>query len=253
MADASTLMNRLREMILSGELSPGERITEAALATRLGLSRTPIRNVLPGLAAEGFLEPVGRRGFAVKAFSEAEAMDAIELRSLLEGQAARMLARAGASDDLLAELDTCLAEGDRLFGKRYLDRDDEQQYGAMNRRFHHLIVDNCGSPMLKTMVERLNRVPFVAPAVIVFDQIGLRRAFDFLFRAHGHHHAIVEAIRDRDGERAESLFREHANQQRLSMFERRAHLQLDRERGDGSKQRNRRDKRAGLSKLRRET
>jgi GntR family transcriptional regulator of vanillate catabolism len=74
------------------------------------------------------------------------------------------------------------------------------------------------------MIGRLNGVPFVGPSVIVFDQIGLRGAFEMLFRAHGHHHAIVEAIRDRDGERSEWLFREHANQQRLSMFERRALL-----------------------------
>jgi GntR family transcriptional regulator of vanillate catabolism len=76
--------------------------------------------------------------------------------------------------------------------------------------------------MLKMFVDRLNLVPFVAPSVVVFHQVGFRRAFDLLFRAHGCHHAIVEAIRERDVSRAESLFREHAHQQRLSMFSRRA-------------------------------
>jgi GntR family transcriptional regulator, vanillate catabolism transcriptional regulator len=73
---------------------------------------------------------------------------------------------------------------------------------------------------LKQIVDRLNLLPFVAPSVLVFDQVGIARAFDLLFRAHGCHHAIVEAIRGRDAARAESLFREHAHQQRLSMFSR---------------------------------
>ncbi len=222
MLASNTLMNRIRELILSGELAPGERVTEAALATRLGMSRTPIRNVLPGLAAEGLIEPVGRRGFAVRAFSNQDCLQALELRSVLEGQAARMLVRKGASEALIAELNQCLDQGDAIFGKRYLDREDEREYGEMNGRFHDLIVGACNVPVLRTMVERLNNVPFVAPAVIVFDQVGLRRAFELLFLAHGQHHAIVEAIVMRDGERAENLFREHANQQRVSMFARRA-------------------------------
>lgn len=209
-------------MILSGELKPGERITEAGLAERLEMSRTPVRNVLPVLATEGFLEPVGQRGYRIKAFSEEESWEALELRALLEGYAARILAQNGAPPAVLGALDECLEEGDGLFEKRHLDLEDEQQYGAMNGRFHRIIVDACGSPLLKSLVERLNRVPFVAPSVIVFDQIGLRRAFDLLFRAHGVHHAIVDAIRQRDGSRAEILFREHAHQQRISMFSRRS-------------------------------
>ncbi|MBC2666988.1 GntR family transcriptional regulator [Novosphingobium flavum] len=227
MAAADALLNRLREMILSGELLPGERITESSLADRLGVSRTPVRNVLSGLAAEGLIEPVGKRGFAVKAFSEDEALEALEIRAMLEGQAARKLARKGVKPDLLAQLNECLDEGDALFAKRFLNLEDEQEYGVMNARFHSLIVENCGSPILIGMIERLNNVPLVAPSVIVFDQIGLRKAYDILIRAHGHHHAIVEALRDRNEERVDMLFREHANQQRLSMFERRARLRID--------------------------
>jgi GntR family transcriptional regulator of vanillate catabolism len=233
MSDAP-LMNRLREMILAGELAPGQRVTEAGLAELLGVSRTPVRNVLPGLAAEGFLEPVGRRGFAVKDFSERETWEALELRALLEGQAARLVAKKGASAELLDALDHCLAEGDGLFEKRHLTLEDEIAYGAMNERFHRLIVDACDSPMLQMFVDRLNRVPFVAPSVVVFDQIGLRKAFDLLFAAHRVHHAIVDAIRERDAERAEILFREHAHQQRFSMFQRRAKQRLQQEaRHDG--------------------
>jgi GntR family transcriptional regulator of vanillate catabolism len=221
MTDIS-LTNRIREMILAEELPPGARVTEVGLATRLGVSRTPIRSILPTLAAEGLIEPIGKRGFAVRAFSETECLEALELRAYLEAYAGRLLAKNGISPADLAMLEACLEEGDQLFSKGHLDREDEQQYGAMNEKFHRVIVDACNVHLVRTILDRLNRVPFVAPSVIVFDQIGLRTAYEQLMRAHGFHHAIVEAIKTRDGERVEVLFREHANQQRLSMFSRRA-------------------------------
>ncbi len=92
----------------------------------------------------------------------------------------------------------------------------------MKKEFPRIIWHGCDSPMLEMFVDRLNLVPFVAPSVVVFDKIGLQRAFVLLFRAHGVHHAIVEAIRERDGARAEALFREHAHQQRFSMFSRKS-------------------------------
>ena len=208
----------LREMILSGELAAGERLTEAGLAEQLGMSRTPIRNAIPALAAEGFLIPVGKRGFAVKEFDDEETLRSIELRGTLEALAGRTLARNGASPEVMAELDDCLLEGDDIFKKRYVTDDDENAYSEMNIRLHRTIVENCQSPMLESFIDRLYHVPFIAPSAIVFDQVGLDRAFELMFRAHGHHHAIVSAIRARDGERVEFLFKEHSKIQFESMF-----------------------------------
>lgn len=219
MADAP-LLHRLREMILTGALAPGERLTEVGLADRLGVSRTPVRNALPALAAEGLVEPIGRRGFAVRAFSDAESVEALELRALLEGHAARSLAQRGASPDLLAELQQCLDQGDALFASGQVTPEDEERYGEINSRFHDLVIAAGGSATLKALIERVNRAPFVSPSAIAFDKVGQPQAFILLLRAHGHHHAIVDAIRQRDGARAETLFREHAHQQRLSMFTR---------------------------------
>jgi len=216
-----TLENTLKEMILREELAPGERLTEAGLAERLGVSRTPVRNLLPRLAAEGFLMPVGKRGYVVADFSKQDIYGALDLRAALEGWAARALAEAGASDELLTQLQECLAWGDKLFESTDLTRDDEEQYGSMNVRFHTLIVEGSRSQFAKMFYDRLRLVPFVSPDVIAFDQVGARSAFNMLHRAHGFHHAIVDAIRRRDGARAEMLFREHANHQRVSMFERR--------------------------------
>ncbi len=216
----SPLLNQIREMILSGELAPGERITEVGLAEKLGVSRTPIRGVLPVLATDGYLEPVGKRGYSVKTFIMEEALKALELRAMLEGVAAKYLAEKGAEADLIRELELCLGQGDEIFEKRYLTREDEERYGEMNARFHKLVVEHCGSQPLITFVERLNKLPFIGPSVMVFDQVGLEKAFELLFRAHGQHHDVVEAIRDGDAARAEAVFREHGNAQRHSLFSR---------------------------------
>ncbi len=213
-------LTHLREMILSGELQPGERITEVDLAERLGVSRTPIRSALPVLEASGFIEPVGKRGYAVKKFDMDEALKALELRSMLEGLAAKYLAQSGASAEILAELELCLELGDELFRKRYLTHEDEDRYGEMNARFHDIVVQNCGSSPLIAFIEKLNAMPFINPSVLVFDHVGLDQAFEMLFRAHGQHHDLTEAIRDRDAGRAEAIFREHGNAQKHSLFSR---------------------------------
>lgn len=214
---------RLREMILSGELKAGERITEVSLAECLGVSRTPIRSALPILEADGYIETVGKRGYAVKKFDVDGAMKALELRAHLEGFAAKYLAQSGASETLLAELEACLLLGDEIFKKRFLTYEDEEKYGEMNDRFHSLVVKNCGSPPLIDFIEKLNNMPFINPSVLVFDHVGLDQAFDLLFRAHGQHHALTDAIRTRDAARAESIFREHGNAQKQSLFSRMRH------------------------------
>ncbi len=216
---------KLREMILSGELSPGEPITESGLAERFGLSRTPIRSALPALAAEGILVPRGKRGFSVKAFTVEESKSALEIRSALEGIAAKTLAENGASAEVLVELDQCLELGDGLFEKRHLIYEDEEAYGEMNARFHRVIVENCGSALLLSMINRLNMVPFIAPSAIVFKEVGLENAYNQLFRSHGQHHAITEAIRLGESARANSLFQEHGLAQRESIFSRIAEQQ----------------------------
>ena len=89
---------RLREMILSGEFSPGERVSEAPLTGRLGASRTPIRLALERLAHEGLLDPYPTGGFIVRKFTLEDIWDGIEIRGVLEGAAARLAAERLTSD-----------------------------------------------------------------------------------------------------------------------------------------------------------
>ena len=88
---------RLRELILSGEFEPGERMSELPLVERLGVSRTPLRLALATLEHEGLLRSLSGGGYAVREFTQADIRDAIELRGVLEGTAARFAAERGAT------------------------------------------------------------------------------------------------------------------------------------------------------------
>ena len=200
---------RLREMILRGELAPGERLAEVALAERLGMSRTPIRQALPALAREGLLAAAGRRGYVVRSFSPQDVLDAIETRGLLEGLAARRIAERGASPDLLGHLKECLKQGDAILGKRRLESADEQRYSEMNGRFHALIVEGAGSRIVADTLARNDHVPFASAKAVAFSR-DLAELSPILSYAHRQHHAIVQALENRESARAEALMREHA-------------------------------------------
>jgi len=131
----------IREMILRGRLTGGQRVAEAMLADTLGMSRTPIRQALPLLAREGLLVESGTRGYVVRTFTRSDILDAIDVRGMLEGFAARRIVERGATAAWLNQLRDCLQEGDRIFAKGHLVETDEAAYGAMNGRFHALIVE----------------------------------------------------------------------------------------------------------------
>jgi GntR family transcriptional regulator of vanillate catabolism len=217
MKQTSVAVLRIREMILQGVLPAGERVREADLAERLGLSRTPIRQALPALAQERLLVPSGKRGYSVKAFTVKESLEALELRAVLEGLAARALAQQGVSAYLSDELRACLRRGDAIFVRHKLLKKDELEYAEMNDKFHRLIVQGAGRPQLMDLVEQCNFIPFVAPVHIAFDQMAGADMFRFLSFAHQQHHFIVDAIVSGDGARAESLLREHAQTQKRSL------------------------------------
>src|ERR1700733_4559939 len=88
---------RLRELILSGEFEAGERMSELPLVERLGVSRTPVRLALAELEHEGLLARLPGGGYAVREFTLREIEEAVELRGVLEGTAARFAAERGAT------------------------------------------------------------------------------------------------------------------------------------------------------------
>jgi len=198
-------------MILRGELSTGERLAEAPLAELLGMSRTPVRQALPVLAQEGLLAAHETRGYVVRGFSTADILDAIDLRGVLEGMAARRVAERGASRSVLQALHECLAEGDQILAEGHVADKAEALYVDMNVRFHQLIVLECGSPIIQQALERNARIPFAGPQALAVDKTSVDRMQETLAYAHRQHHYIVSALERGEGARVEALMREHTN------------------------------------------
>lgn len=213
----SRVVVRIREMILHGELQPGQRVREVELANSLGVSRTPVREALPILAQEGILMQLDTRGFVVREFTPQEIMDAIDVRGVLEGLAARSLAEQGPPRRLIQSLHECLREGDEIFFKRHLIESDEDRYGDMNKQFHALIIQGAGSKVIADAIERNGRIPFAAAHAIAFDRVELRRMYDLLWYAHRQHHAIVQALEAGEGGRVAALMFEHACGTKISI------------------------------------
>lgn len=213
----SRVIVRIREMILHGELAPGERVREVELATKLGVSRTPVRESLPILAQEGVLTQLDTRGFVVRAFTPQEIMDAIDVRGVLEGLAARMLAEQGPPRRLIQSLYECLREGDEIFAKRHLVESDEARYGEMNKQFHSLIIQGAGSRVIAEALERNGRIPFAAAHAIAFDKVDLPGMYEALRFSHRQHHAIVQALENGEGARVAALMFEHAYTSKASI------------------------------------
>ena len=213
----SRVAQRIRELIVEGALPPGTRVAEATIAERLGVSRTPVRNALPALASEGLLEPAGKRGYAVRNFTVEDSYRATEIRCVLEGYAARELASRPDRAPIVAELREVLKEGDAIFAKGYVVKQDEDAYAAMNCRYHDLIVNGARDPLLRDLIARVYSVPFVAPQVVAFKRIPLEEIFPILMSGHHQHHAIVDAIDAGQADMAENLMRGHSSPARRSL------------------------------------
>ena len=200
----------LRELILGGELAPGARIAELALVERLGASRTPVRSALARLEEEGLVESLPSGGYVVRAFTEADIHDAVEIRGTLEGLAARMAAERGVSALPMAQARACVAEIDALLAEPVLAAPAFAGYVECNRRFHALLVDLAGSETLRREIERAVRLPFASPNAFVMASSVGPRARDVLVVAQEQHRLVLDAIEAREGVRAEALMREHA-------------------------------------------
>jgi GntR family transcriptional regulator of vanillate catabolism len=201
---------KLRELIVNGELKAGSRIAELALVDLLGASRTPIRMALVRLQEEGLLEALPNGGFAVKDFSEADIHDAIELRGTLEGLAARLAAERGVTSVLLAEARDCLARIDELLAQPELSEASFDGYVEQNGRFHDLLEEMAGSELVARQLDRAKTLPFASPNGFVMARSTGPDARDILVVAQAQHRAVLDAIVQREGARAEALMREHA-------------------------------------------
>ena len=208
-ASAKALL-RLREMIWSGEVAGGARISELSLVELVGVSRTPIRAALMRLEQEGLLEALPNGGYAVRTFSERDISEAIELRGTTEGLCARLAAERGAPPVLLREARDCLLGIDALLRSGSLSDDDFEHYVTWNEKFHQLLVEMAGSAVIAQQLERIMSLPFASPSSFVVSQANSPRTRDMFVVAQAQHWQALQAIEQREGSRAEAVMREHS-------------------------------------------
>lgn len=207
---SASIVARLRQAIIEGRYAAGERLAEIPVAEQLGVSRTPVRLAFRTLEQEGLLQKVGKRGLVVRGFSEADVLCAVEVRGALEGLAARRLAESGLPPEVRAALEDAIARGRALLASATLAPEDVGRWSELNRDFHAAIVDAAGSRVIGDAIARNNHLPFAAADSITIDKRALPAEHRKLQLAQLQHRLIVEALRQRESARAETLMREHA-------------------------------------------
>ncbi len=188
-----------RDGIIDGRYPPGSRITEQEIAEAAGVSRTPVREALQRLQAEGLVRFAPHQGAFVTDWSHSDAEDIFELRALLEAFAAQRAATY-ASDEQLDDLRRLAESQHREASARragYLER-----IADLNSRFHQLLQDAAGSVRLKNLLATLAEAPLVLQTFREYSA-------DDLVRSSQHHLDIVEALEARDGEWAANIMRSH--------------------------------------------
>jgi DNA-binding GntR family transcriptional regulator len=189
---------RLRQRIFARELEPGSWIDELKLCAELGISRTPMREALKVLASEGLVTMRVRRGAYVTEMSERDVREAYQLLSLLESDAASVVARQ-ASDAELAELrelhrtlEESLAAGEA----------GRERFFAANERFHLRIVEIDGNRWRMQIITDLRRVMKLNRHHSLFKQGRLQESLQ-------EHREMLAALLERDPDRAARLVRCH--------------------------------------------
>src|SRR5262249_44438377 len=192
---ADRAYDAIRDMIVSLELRPGAVIDERRLMQQLGIGRTPIREALRTLAQEGLVEVYPRRGMFVTSVEIHDLASLAEVRSVLEGSAARLAAERATDTDrdavsaLLAELEQHEALGQR-------------QLMALDERIHRQVYRAAHNEFLESSLERY----YVLALRIWYLALDQARELE---QAVLDHREILEAIRDGDADRAEVAMRRH--------------------------------------------
>jgi DNA-binding GntR family transcriptional regulator len=188
--------DRLRELILSGELEPRSRVNELELCERFGTSRTPLREAIKILSSEGLLELLPNRGARVASLSAAEIDEMVQVVAGLEAVAAE-LACQRADDD---EIEAIAADTDAM-AEAYARR-DETAYFTINRAIHEGIIASARNATLRglyaNLSSRIQRMRYTA-----------HKTEEQWSRAMGEHLEMVRLLRARDGETLAALMKRH--------------------------------------------
>jgi DNA-binding GntR family transcriptional regulator len=194
---SSAATELIRQAIIDGRLPPGRRLKEEELARELGISRTPVREALLMLHAEGLVDNAPNRGAAVRSHSVEDLDDLYQLRALLEGYSTRRAATRLTDDEIHELRESCERFNDLLATDA-----DMSDLVHENLHFHQLILESAGSPRLIALVRQVIELPLVYRSYVWYSPEQQRIS--------GHYHVqITRALESRDAERAELVMKEH--------------------------------------------
>jgi GntR family transcriptional regulator of vanillate catabolism len=193
----------IREGIASGEYSPGSRMNESELASRLGVSRTPVRGALSVLAVEGLLEYTPNSGYKVRSFGSSDIQNVYVVRANLEGLVARQAAINGLSDSARGTAYRIIDETAALVSTQSWTDAVRVSWEALNHEFHEVIREAAQNDFLVQMIRRTDEIPFFG--LIRFQWYDA----EYMRGAHQEHIEILDAITNRQAGRAEALETEH--------------------------------------------
>ncbi|MFT3998611.1 MAG: GntR family transcriptional regulator [Rhizobium sp.] len=190
------IVNRLRDMIIEGELQPGSRIHETQMGQRLGVSRTPLREAIKFLASEGLVELVPTRGAIVRQFNAKDIKDMLLVLRTLESLAGR-IACERATDEQIAHIRSL---HDQMLA--YYRERKRMEYYKLNQNIHSAIValsDNEPLAYTHGMLQgRLKRVRFVG-----------HQGEENWAKAVREHEEMIEAFEARDADRLSKIIERH--------------------------------------------
>ena len=189
-----SVYERLCEDIRAGVLAPGSRLREAEIAERLSVSRTPVREAIRRLEAEGLVDHLPRSGAIVRRLDYSETMELYEMRTVLEGTAARLAARA-ASPVELEELQAINAE------MRAADGQPERLV-RLNRQFHRRLLEASRNRFL------LRAMATVENTLLILGASSMHLP-ERAVAAVAEHGEVLDALLIRDGAAAEAAMRRH--------------------------------------------
>jgi phosphonate utilization transcriptional regulator len=196
---SSVVQSELERMILGGELAPGEKLTEVALAGRLGVSRGPLREAFRMLEEAGLVRTEKNRGVFVRDLPVEEAIEIFDLRAAMEELVGRRLA-ASIAPASLRELRSLVEQMEQAVKTK-----DAHAYHLLNLRFHDRLVELAGNGKLTAIYRKLIK------ELSLFRRLNLADG-GLMPVSVGEHRHIVKAIASGDAEAAGRAMFEHVMQ-----------------------------------------
>lgn len=188
------VLTTLRREILSGAFKDGEKLNQDQLASRLGVSRMPVREALRRLEAEGLVKFTAHRGAMVTTLSTEEVAQVFDIRCNLEGMATRLAAQRASFEDLKR-----LRE---IFAEMEKAKDNHQAYVKLNREFHEAVYKASGYPLLTKIISGLwdNIERYIMTYIALPGRMEL---------AQQQHRELITFCEKKDAIQAESLLQRH--------------------------------------------